>query len=352
MRVLLVARDKAPSDAFVKLTSALFEAKADYEAPIGGGFPIGVPMSDFAEKVKSSDAVLCGMSSTPGLAKEEIVAAEAAAAMGVPFGFYADTFGAIKRPWFAHLGNNASFIFVINGKEAAAAREIFPNARIVVSGNPMWEDFFTPKLPREEVRRRLEIMDRQRVILCPGGKLPVVNIQHFGGTISAANMMYKYPDDCVVVLSVHPGDEYYRKDPHIYDGLARYSKTPVLIVPQERMSGSELIAGCDVVVESASTIGIEAVCQRKPVIEFFSETALGRLEELTGSREWELCCEQGVAENILYDPSALSSAMHNALVGSDAALLRKLQEELYPAPKEKGIAIRMMVDALRSFAKA
>ena len=82
------------------------------------------------------DVVLCGMSSSPELAQEELAACEAAVKNGVPLCLLADTFGAWGRPWFEPYRAAASALFVINQEEALKAWELFPNAKIVASGNP------------------------------------------------------------------------------------------------------------------------------------------------------------------------------------------------------------------------
>lgn len=364
MKIVLVGRDQAPAGALKKVQEYLASLSND-----GNSYKVLDFLGDgqftkesVGERVLTADVLLVGMSSSADLAEKEICAAETAVRAHTPFGFYADTFGCYKRPWFAKLRDKASFVFVVDKKEAESARELFPNAKVVASGNPMWEDFFTPKLSREEVRERLGVEDGQRMILCPGGKLLAVNMQHFGGVISAAHMLGMNPKDWKIVLAIHPGDGNYdglyklekKKDSdeyehkrieNIYKDLAEYSKVPVVVVPKSQMPTPHIIPGCDVVVESASTIGIEVVCQRKPVTEFFTETALNRLEETGIGRSYELC-EQGVAREVSYNPAELANAILDLVVYDGFREMRKRQEEYYPPPSEKGEAIRKMVATL------
>lgn len=365
MRIVLVGRDTAPANALKKLQDYLASLSNE-----GGSYKVfdflgngQFTKESIGERVLTADVLLVGMSSSAKLAEKEIYAAETAVRANTPFGFYADTFGCHKRPWFAKLRDKASFVFVVNKKEAESAQELFPNAKIVASGNPMWEGFFTPRLSREEVRERLGIEDGQRMIFCPGGKLLAVNMQHFGGVISASHVLGMNPEDWKIVLATHPGDENYdglfkfekkedsdeyeyKRIENIYKDLVKYSKVPVAVVSPSQMATSHMISGCDVVVESASTIGIEAVCQRKPVIEFFTEAALNRLEETGIGRSYELC-EQGVAREVHYDPSKLATAICDLTLYEDVLRgLRARQAEHYPEPSEKGEAIRKMVATL------
>lgn len=341
MRVLLVARDVAPSQALERLREVLLLRLDDVHSFLGYGKPISNSYNSRLITERPC-VVLCGMSSFAEVAKDEIAVAEVAARMGMPYGFYADTYGSAQRPHFEHLRKEASFIFVINGEEAKTARELYPNAKVVVSGNPMWEDFFIPKLSREEVRSKFEVDNDEYMVLCPGGKSLTIDTLHWGAVIEALSME-PTAEKWKVFFSAHPGSQYLPED---YTELINYSKrVSVRLVAKDFMSASDMLPGVDIVINSASTIGIEAACQRKPVIEYFTEIALARLEESIHSRNWPTW-ELGVAAKVNGNPERLLCKIRDLLFYGGFVSMRKRQEEVYPAPQEKGSAVRKMVETL------
>ncbi|MEK7078036.1 MAG: hypothetical protein AAB911_00525 [Patescibacteria group bacterium] len=348
----MVTRDTGPWLALEKIGKAFYEQGILFSMPftfkLYNADPPGISVDQVSKLVTDEgmgfDVVVCGMSSSPELAKEELAACEAAVKAGIPLCLFADTFRSWARPWFEPYRQAASALFVINPEEAEKARNLFPHAKIVASGNPAWEDFFFPKYTREEVRQKLEITDEQKMILVPGGKCLAQNMLLFGAVIEAANQPgsgYR------VVLTLHPGDS---NPSEIYADLVKYSRTLVLVIPKEMLSGSEIIPGCDVVVQSGSTIGIEAACQRKPVIEYLTYVGLGNWERQTGSRKMEtielgiageLRAFHGIHELSLYIHQ-LTGAEHIARLGSLAQ-----QEKVFPQPAEKGVAVKMIINTLQ-----
>lgn len=342
MKVVLLAHDVAPSQALKMIEKELMTRDLSVWSYLGNGGEITADPSDIAATIRNSDVVLLGMSSSEKLATEEIAAAEAALEHRTPYGFYADIYKCVRRPWFERVREGASFVFVINSDEATAARELFPNAKVVISGNPLWEDFFMPKRPREEVREKLEVASDETMVLCPGGKSAVVNILHWGGVIEALSDLSTDPKHWKIFLALHPGD---KTPPDFYQDLVTHSRVPAKIVAKEFLSSSEMLSGCDLVIESCSTIGIEAACLRKPVISYLSEIALGRLEKGSGSRSWELCV-LGVAEEVRGEPMQLANCVGNLLDYGGAASLLVRQAEVYPEPPERGSAVRKMIATL------
>lgn len=242
-RVFLVGVDTAPILAFKKLSEYLCSQ--------------GICIIDSLSGSDEADVVLIGMSSSLELAQKEISAAQECCKRGVSFGFYSDTFGTFRRPWFTEYRDKASFLFVVNEDEARSAKELFSNAQIVVSGNPLWGNFFFPKYSRGEVRSRLGVGEDDRMILCPAGKNLTANILHLGGVIEAVSRLDKNPSRYKVFFSKHPGD---LNSIDVYGDLVKYSRSLVRVVTKEEFLGSDMIPGADVVIESASTMGIEAAC--------------------------------------------------------------------------------------------
>lgn len=346
-RIVLVARDVAPSLAFEMVKAELWARPGvTGRAYLGHGKPIVAQQDEVDASVRGADIVLIGLSSQKDLAEPEIYAAEEAIEHGVPVVAYSDTFGCFNRPWFADVLPHVAALFVINAQEAGKAHLQFPAPDIITSGNPTWEDFCFPKRTRQEVRQYLGVTDETKVILSPGSKSPVINILLWGTLIEAATRISGLKMQ--LVFAPHPGD---RTAKEIYDDLLTYSPVPVQWVSREEFPASELLPGVDLVVQSASTIGIEAAHLRIPVIDCFSESARGRWREASGGERWEPCV-LGVSRETSLDTAELCREISLLLHGTVFATeQRRLQERVYPVSSERGRGARVIADTLLSIAK-
>jgi len=122
MDTVLVARDLGPSLALNQIANGLGGVQ---ECFFGNGKELSRPVSEIFEEAKRTGVILCGMSSSPDLAKEELAACETAVKNGVPLALFADTFRAWGRPWFEPYREAASALFVVSPAEAEKARELF-----------------------------------------------------------------------------------------------------------------------------------------------------------------------------------------------------------------------------------
>jgi hypothetical protein len=340
MKVLLVGEDVGVATPLSMVQTELLK-KGDY------------PISFFRETVSimtlpstTMDITLVGMSSSAELAKYEMEAILRSQLEDVPFCVFSDIHGAWKgRQWFHELRQKAAGIFVLNEREVAEAKQMYPQAKVYGYGNPRWAEFFNPQTTRAEVREKLGIRvedNLTRVILVPGGKDLAVNLLHFEGVAKAVaelEPIYK------VVISLHPGD----KNPtNEYHKLA--SKYSFLqITDKNFMSGDDLVPGANVVVQSASTVGGTATCQRIPVINYFTDKALERLFGNVVDKIWEqvkLGVEVQVINNIMDLASAIISYCGE---GSTSRLtLIQHQEKEYPHPKKN--SARLIAEALHEIA--
>ncbi len=335
MKAALCTRDIGPRNILKLIASALTRKGVE---PIEFYDGQGNPVLDDDTKI-----LILGMSSSEELAKEEVYMADEAIKRRVETFYVADTFGSWNRPWFEDVITRSeewANIFVINEEEAQFAKEKYPNARVTVTGNPCWDGFFFPRNTREMVRLPLGINNGERVMLCPWGKSKEVNILHGKKAIEVAGQT----GVGLVIISPHPRDENPLED--YYEPVCKASRVNIRFITQDQMSGPDLIPGADIVFESASTIGIEAVCQRVPVVDWFSEIALARLERATGSRLWPLC-EQGAA--LLYQNSDDLGLITSRIRGEDNDYRIRL-EVLYPKPERKGIALEKMIEAIEKVA--
>lgn len=355
MKALLVARDVAPSQALTEVMKELEKQGHEPLACLDFGKPSEIPLGTTARLVADSDIVLIGMSCTAERSAEEINVAQTAITQGIPLALYADTYNCHNRPWFKEVIPQASALFVINEEEAKKARETFPGLIVVASGNPMWEGFCFPKYSRAEVRKQLGIAEDEIFILAPGGKSATVNILFWGGILEALHNACLRDKKFQLVLALHPGDRNSeaidpkdQKPLEVYADLVKYSPVPTRMLGKEIPTRliSDLIPGIDLLIESASTIGIEAAHQRKPVIDYFTEVALARMKEGTGSRDWDPCW-LGVAKATYCVPD-LATIIEQLLDDNHYTKTHQLerQQEIYPAPPKKGAAVKKIVETL------
>lgn len=277
--------------------------------------------------VGMSDVVLVGMSSSEAFAEDELEVCRKAKANGRPFALFADIEATVGRPWFAELRQDAAMVFVINDRAAANAGNLFPNAKVVVSGNPSWEAFFKPSFSRSEVRAKVGVSDDAVMLLVPLGKDLAVNRLHISGVAESARQLGRKTE---LVIAMHPGDQ--NRSESYQESLGDVTAHFIAKKNYEElgMKGDDLVAGADVVVPSASTVGVTAACQRIPVVNYFSEVALARLEAATGSRQWPPVADGTEAE--VSDGSVhLMDVLEDIISGSRS--MKKEQETIYPAAK-------------------
>ena len=344
MKVVLVAQDFAPSQALEMLARQMIKRGHEVWTFLASGKEMSVD-ENIKSQIDNSDVVITGMSSSPKLSAMEREAIQAAIEADVPFCCYADSFGCYNRPWFQELLPSAARLFVINEAEAKAAAELFTDSQkpeIVVSGNPTWEKFAFPELTRERVRESLGIGSSEFVIMSPGIKDLVINILLWGSIIEAVS---KTDRDVRVILSLHPGDP---NDLQLYQSLTKCEGVRVDIIPASKMRGSEMLPGVDLVVESFSTIGIEAAFQRIPVIGFLSKFAKDRRRQQAEENYWPPY-DSGVAW-VIDDGSILhlSNTISDLFYGDQVKTLQARQAEIYPMPKVMGTSVKIMADAIES----
>lgn len=115
--------------------------------------------------------------------------------------------------------------------------------------------------------------------------------------------------------------------------LTLASEARVRLAEKKDISADDAVSGADIIVASASTVSITGACQRKPVVNFFTETALKRLEGVTGSRSWP-GVEDYTELQVIEDTNELARIMSVLL---DKRILETAQEKAYPRP-EGGVA--------------
>lgn len=355
-KAVLVARDAAPSGCFKRLEPVLKDCGFDVELIIGEGKPLTKTMDDIAFAASNASVVVLGMSSSLDLAEPEIVAGKFAKNAGVPYGFYGDVPRCWARArtgaWFEELARSAVFYFGVTQADADAAREVFPNAKLIGTGNPIREEMAFPRFTREEVRANLGITPQEKLVLAPGRKFVGGNMALWAIVIDALSLLAKGGQGFQLVLATHPGDRAphavdvtTQKEMKLYDQLASLSPVPARIVGRNILTTSDMVPGADIIVEFGSSIGIEGAYQCVPVVSLGLEVLFREYERVSGNRTLE-AVECGISELVVPDASKLADKIKNLLTPAGFARMRVRQKEVCPRPTERGAALRKIADAI------
>lgn len=343
MKIVLVAGDFAQSEALDLFRDRIMQSGHSTESFLCYGNKNLYSLNSIRQSMSGAGFLVAGMSE---MSDEETEAVKEAVKQNVRIALYADTFGAHRLPAFEFARELALTMFVVNQDEASDARELFPRADVRVTGNPRWEEFAFPKLSQDEVVRKLGLDASKLVILSAGDKYLAQNIIQFGSTIEAVRLL-RWHMNTQILLALHPGDQ---NDPKLYEELVTNSGCDVRIIGRHvGIDTSEILVGCDLVVEFTSTIGIQAACLRIPVVDFCTTTALRGESPIIGKDPW-LLTAMGVSHPV-YNGSVeqLGKFMSRSLLDySYSSELRRKQERAFPVPSlnNRGLALKLMCSAL------
>lgn len=345
----LVARDVGGSKPLGMLTELLRNRNRQVYPFLGNGKPID-GLANLPEAVGSSGVVLCGMSSSQELAQPEIKAMQLAREADTPYAIFADAFDSHSRTWLQEQIAGAAAFFVLNEDEAQKARERFPKLKVVASGNPVWETFAFPEKTDEEVRLSFAVQPSMKMVLVVGTKEPIINIALLAGVLETAAKFGVVR----VFFSMHPGDQ---TPVAFYEPLVSWSGGQIQLVPSNVMTGSDMVVGADLVVDSFSTVAIQAGFLRKPVITYLTELALVRLELITGSREWEPIKRGWVVPVCGGDVKTLDGHFKTLFgdiiqIAGSFVSLKATQRQDFLAPTCPGQSLQMITSTLEALADA
>ena len=354
--VVFVARDSAPSRAFIKLEPVLRQSGFNVNLFVGDGKPLTETDEEIVSAVSGANVVVLGMSSSQELAKPEILAGKKAKDSDIPYGFYGDIRGCWARArvgaWFEQLAPNVAFYFGVTQADADAAQEVFPNAQCFGTGNPLREEMAFPRFTRDEVRDRLGVAEDEKLILVPGAQYTWITLSQWVVVMDALWRLCEHGQRFQLIFTLHPGDRTpYAKDKEtgehleIYEHLLAYSPVSARIVDTGEMTTSEIVPGADVIVEFGSSIGIEAAYQRIPVVTLGFEPLFRIFEEVGGTRVPE-AAGNGISELVMADASRLAETIQRLLTADGFVKMRTRQKELCPKPTECGAVLRQMADAI------
>ena len=354
-KIVLVGADAAPSRCFMRLEPVLKERGFDVELIVGDGKPLDKSTGDIMGTVSQANIIFLGMSA-PDVAMPEIVAGETAKLKNIHYGFYGD----VRRCWararagtcFAGLASDAAFYFGVNQEDADAAEKIFPRALRVGTGNPIREENAFARFTREEIRSKLKVAPNEKLVLAPGGVWAWANMAQWTILIEALSLLSKSGQHFQLVLALHPGDRATsaidaatHKELKLYEKLISFSHIPVQIVDKDTFKTSEIVPGADIIVEFGTSIAQDGAYYNVPVISLGFELMFRGLEKGDGSRMLE-AVEDGISSLVVADASKLAERIKTLLTTDGCAQMRARQTALYPKPKESGLVLRKMADAI------
>lgn len=355
-RVILVARDAAPSGCFKRLEPILKEWGLNVSLIVGNGKPLTTSADEITHAASHGNVVVLGMSSSLELAQPEIAAGEAALNAGVPYGFYGDIrrcWGRARNgAWFERLAPNAAFYFGVTQYDSDSAREVFPNAKLFGTGNPLREEMAFPRFTREAVRAKLNIAPEEKLVLAPGGKFAAGNMASWVITMEALSLLATKDQHFQLALATHPGDRTpcavdatTQTEMKLYEELVSFSPIPVQVVSKNILTTSDMVPGADIIVEFGSSIGIEGAYQGIPVVTLGFEILFRRTEQTNGTRTLEMVGD-GLSELVVADASKLAGTIRRLLTPDGFAQMRARQLELCPKPTKRGAALRRMAQVI------
>ncbi|MEK9186558.1 MAG: hypothetical protein AAB885_03160, partial [Patescibacteria group bacterium] len=282
MRALLVARTIGPAKNLVRVASALSDRNHEVAAVLSKD-----PESMIYAPALMSfnpDAVLVTTSSMN--ISDELAVIVQARQRGIPYAIFADTYGAHNRSEMPEeMKRDCSVVFVPDETEKEFSREIgYPRAE--VSGVPIWEDYadLSNYPSRGDIRGKLGISDEEIAVVSAFGKDGNLNRRLLQDTVKALRMAIEATKrHFIFIPRFHPGDQSLKTDPNFYKEVLDGSLVRI-IDSSAYKSADDIMPAMDLIVSQFSTIGINAIYQRKPVIEYMIDPVLERLEKQTGRR--------------------------------------------------------------------
>lgn len=356
MKVLLIAHDAGQSAGL----QALLKVRPDWKAYLLNAGKVAPPEpNELVQAILDTDVVVTGLASENTKAFEIGVCLKAMAARK-PLAFFSDTFGAWSRPWFAEFRDYVSLVTVVVASEIAAAEKMFPNARVVATGNPAWEEFHAPYDRGDQLKlwKLLEAKRSDQLILISGCKDAAVNKEMILAAFGAADDA-SAQNEFQMIFSLHPGD---KTPPHEYHDFCGKERAvwPLpwanfVTLTSDQMRGDVAVGGVDVVFTyNTSSVAMRAIAHGQPVIVLRTPLAAARLLSESGSIEHPFLPQAAIdGGGSLYGDSTLVGAFLTAYDwgsshSSDVA--RRTNQAAFFPPIAQGAYITALVAAIEGVA--
>jgi len=345
-----VARDANPSRCFAQLAEQLgVHGGYTVVTHLGDGKPLVATDAIIEEDIRSSDAVLIGMSQTAELSAPEILAAHTAQAGGVPFGFFGDNHRSWAKAnsgmWLQPFANDATFYLGITQEDADTAEKTFPNAELFGTGNPVLEAYAFAGLPSKEDLP--DALRGKRIILAPGNKYAVDNIWRW--TMLLRALEKAGVTNVVLAMTTHPGDGALHsidsrngQVSRLYDELLDLARIPSVLM--ETIPTQEIVPHASLIVEFDTSFVVAAAYHQIPVITMASPIS-EEIYRRTYGRTVPSGAKAGIAQLVTNDVT-LSKTILRLLTPEGSAPMRQQQQRMYPKPEKRGTAIHLMASVL------
>lgn len=340
MRVLLVARTAGPMKNLAIVAQVLTDRNHEVVSVL---FKDAESMVNVHALMSFNPDVILITTSSANISDELAVIARAREC-GIPYAVFSDTYGAYNRPMMSvEMRKDCAMVFVPDVPEVRFAEKA-GYSNVVVSGVPLWEDFADlSNFPsREETRKNLGLSDKDIAFIWTPGKQSELNWKVFRQVFQALRQPF-FRDVMVLLPRFHPGDPNLKSNPYYYDDLM--AECPVRTVDSSTYKKTDdLVPALDLVISSASTVGITAIYQRKGVIEFLPPEWVDHLEKEMGRRVWPPAeCGAAVkAEDADHLATAIACIFHHdSCIYGD---MQRAQTNHYPI--KKGGAAKRIVDCL------
>lgn len=356
-RIVFVGHDAAPSRCFRMIEDSLREQQVDPILFVGDGEPIKATSGEIEVQVESADLVVLGMSSNAQAAAMEIEAGRSAVKYSKPIALYGDVPGCYKRArvnsWFNVLALHVKLYLGTSMADMNGAASVFPNAKVVFTGNPQRELAFYPEYDAGYMRDALQIKDTGvHIILLCGGKDVVTNIANIHFTVEALLKVGRDTGNKLcLVFSPHPGDPLLRMSTQ--SGASFYTEIlqalPINTITPIGFDTENLVTTASAVIDVCGTPLVWAACQRKPAFSLTSETVWRKVEAESSERKIE-AIDFGTAREIPMSDGfgIFTYLLRQALEQGTPKNIQWIQESIYPKPSERGEAVRRICQALTS----
>lgn len=307
--------------------------------------------------VPNADVVLVGLASSEALSRPEVAAVTRAYAAGKPFGFFVDFPGVLRgrgERWFGPTFlANAAFVFLVNERDEADARELCPRATACVTGHPKNEGAEEIMLSRSELRKALNLSEDSFVVLITGTKTQTVNEAVIGVVKSAYDILRpagEWAEFSPTFLYLqHPGEE--GVDARVYEGCGGHCVRVISKggkIGETSLSAETLLPAADVFLNIASTAVDRAGYLRMPILWALPREVREILKRNSGFAVPSECGGDEPVAMAVTDGAELALALRSLWKRESLGeTLRHREESYYPIPTPpKGTAVKAMVEVL------
>jgi hypothetical protein len=221
----------------------------------------------------------------------------------------------------------------------AGTGPMFSRATINAVGHPSREANNVPRLSRSEARSNLGVASNELVLLCAGTKMQGVNLELLSMVADAlrqlatSNIAYK------VVFCPHPSDKAAGTD-----WQAERELFPNLIIPPPGSVRSiDLLPGADLILNSLSSLFLEAAFAKKAIATVIGPTIAGVRVKEFGATEPPQAAEGSMA--VAHNVDELVGLLRLLQQSNGFAKQAEVQARLYQ-PQPPGTSVRAMTEAI------